>query len=310
MMHRLFVPSLGVGVLALAFLGCNTLLDNQLGTPRLDEEAGTPPEPAAGQPGPVDRPADPSGDAGETPSSSGCPVGQQVCFGTCVSTTDPLYGCGDPGCGPCSSTHGTMACQGRQCIVSACEPGYSDCNAKGADGCEVDLSRAATCGSCNAACGTAAPLCAPSGPSFQCTNGCTPGAPLACGAECVDPQTSVNDCGGCNLKCAVVANAITACNAGVCAFACKVQFHACGGACASRTDPASCGAACTPCPVPVGGSATCVNDTCGAKCHGQSTLCGGKCVGDSAFAADPLNCGACGKSCAGQACVKGKCVAP
>ena len=47
MMRRLSVPSLGVGVLALAFLGCNTILDNQLGTPRLDEEAGTPPEPAA-----------------------------------------------------------------------------------------------------------------------------------------------------------------------------------------------------------------------------------------------------------------------
>jgi len=300
MMRQFSVSSISAGALALALLGCNAILDNRLADALVSDEAGTLPAQGAEQ-GPG---------AGETPSSSGCPAGQQACFGTCVSMTDPLYGCGDPSCGPCSSAHGTMACQGRQCIVSACDPGYADCNAKGADGCEVDLSRAGTCGSCNAGCGAAAPLCAPSGPSFQCTSGCAPGAPLACGGECVDPLSSVNDCGGCNIKCAGVANANTTCNAGVCASACKAQFHACAGTCVARTDPASCGAACTRCPVLAGGSATCVNDTCGTKCHGQSTLCGGKCVGDSAFASDPLNCGVCGKSCAGGACVKGVCAAP
>ena len=140
--------------------------------------------------------------------------------------------------------------------------------------------------------------------------GCSAAAPLKCGADCVDPQSSVNDCGGCNVKCAVVSNASTTCNAGVCTFACKAQFHACAGACVATSDPASCGPACSPCPVPPGGSATCINDTCAVTCHGKNVLCGGLCVSDSAFNSDPLNCGACGNACAGGACVKGVCRAP
>lgn len=139
--------------------------------------------------------------------------------------------------------------------------------------------------------------------------GCPAAAPLRCGADCVDPQSSVDDCGGCNVKCAVVANAGTTCNGGVCAFACKVQFHACAGACVAATDPTSCGPACTACPVPPGGSATCVNDTCGVTCNGKNVVCGGVCVSESAFKSDPLNCGTCGTSCGGGACVKGVCKA-
>lgn len=140
-------------------------------------------------------------------------------------------------------------------------------------------------------------------------SGCPAAAPLQCAAGCVDPQSSVNDCGGCNVKCPAVANASTTCNGGVCAFACKAQSHACAGACVSATDPASCGPACTACPVPAGGSATCINDMCGATCHGKNVLCGGLCVSESAFNSDPLNCGICGNSCGGGACMKGVCKA-
>ena len=304
MTRRVLGLVLSASTLALGLVGCNQLLDNNPGTPVETEQAGT-------TPGPVTPGSQiPGADGGDLSSSTGCPAGQQACFGTCVSMLDPLYGCGDPSCAPCASTHATMACQGRQCVVSACEAGYANCNAKAADGCETDLSKAATCGSCNAACGAAAALCAPLGPSFQCSSACTPGAPLQCGAECVDPQTSINHCGGCNVRCPVVANATTSCNAGACAIACKVQMHACAGKCVSNTDPASCGAACTACPAPAGGAATCVNDTCGVKCHGKTVLCGGACVSDAAFDSDPLNCGVCGKSCAGGACMKGACTPP
>ncbi len=204
--------------LTFALVGCNTLLDNNPGTPIDTDEAGTLPDPTT-QPTSGDPSQVPGSDAG---GSAGCPAGQQTCFGTCVSMLDPVYGCGDPSCAPCASPHATTACQGRQCVVSACEPGYANCNAKAADGCEVDLSQAKTCGSCNAACGASAQLCAPLGPSFQCTSACAPGAPLQCGAECVDPQTSVNHCGGCSTKCAAVANATTMCNAGACGFACAI----------------------------------------------------------------------------------------
>lgn len=304
---------LATGVVAFAFLGCNSILDNQPGRLLEGDEAGALPAPPNDQP-PSELPnvGGPDGstgspDSGEKPSST-CPTGQQMCFGACVSMTDPLYGCGDPSCKPCPSAHGTMSCQGRQCVVNACDKGYADCNANAGDGCEVDLSKAASCGACNATCGAAAPLCAPSGPTFQCTNGCTPAAPLNCGAECVDPLTSTNHCGGCNLKCADVANGTAGCTAGVCNLTCKPQFHECTGKCVAKTDPASCGAACTPCPVPAGGVATCVNDTCGIACTAPNHACGGKCVGDN----DPTACGAACTACPAPAggtatCAAGTC---
>lgn len=359
MMRWLKVSSISAIVVAFAFLGCNSILDNQKGVLLASDEAGVSSEPAPSEPAPREPPAEAAApDAGGT-TPTACPSGQQMCFGTCVSMIDPHYGCGDPSCTACPSSHSTMACQGRKCVVTACDHGYSDCNAVAADGCEVDLSKPKSCGACNAACAVAAPLCAPAGQSFQCTDGCTPAAPLNCGAQCVDPMTNVDNCGGCNAKCAVVANATSACTAGVCSVTCKAQFHKCGGACVASTDPASCGPACTVCPAPAGGAATCVNDTCGMTCTAPSHLCGAKCVGvgaadndplacgaactvcpvpahatatctsgacgmacaagygncdgvaangcEAVFASDPLNCGMCGKSCAGQACVGGVC---
>ena len=91
------------------------------------------------------------------PPSQGCPMGLHICNGVCVSLTDPVYGCGDPSCAPCASTHSTMACAGRKCIVGSCDPGYANCNADPKDGCEVDFSKPETCGACNAACGVATP---------------------------------------------------------------------------------------------------------------------------------------------------------
>ena len=208
-MIRNFVgPVTVASVLAFAFLGCNSILENTPGTLVEADEAGALPGPA--EPGPTEQPKPSNPDAGQPDSgekpSPGCPVGQRMCSGACVSLNDPNYGCGDPSCDACPSTHGTMACQAKKCVVAACDPGYADCNKVSGDGCEVDLSLAGSCGACNAVCAAAAPLCAPSGPTFQCTNGCTPGAPLNCGAVCVDPNTSTNDCGGCNMKCPVVAN--------------------------------------------------------------------------------------------------------
>lgn len=361
MMRPILGSLITSSVLAFAFLGCNSILDNQPGNLVEGDEAGTLPNTDPGMP-PGEQPQVTGPDAGTTPDadekpSPNCPAGQQMCFGACVSMTDPLYGCGDPSCSPCPSTHSTMGCQGRKCVVSQCDPGYSDCNAQPADGCETDLSKATSCGACNAVCGAAAPLCTPSGATFQCTNGCTPGAPLNCGAECVDPLTSTNHCGGCNIKCPVVANSTSACTTGACTFTCKAQFHACAGKCVAKTDPTACGPDCTVCPVPPGGAATCVADTCGIKCTAPNRACAGKCTPpndptacgaactvcpvppnaaatcaadacgftcnagfgncdanpangcEATFASDPLNCGQCGKSCAGQPCVNGVCQA-
>lgn len=357
-----FGYSMMASVLAFAFVGCNAILDNQPGTMLETTEAGTepPPGPAPApseQPAPMTDAGTPEQDSGEKPSPN-CPVGQQMCFGACVSMTDPLYGCGNPSCTACPAMHSSSACQGRKCVVASCDKGYADCNSNPGDGCETDLSKSTSCGACNAVCAPAAPLCAPSGASFQCENGCAPGAPLNCGAECVDPLTSVNNCGACNMKCPAVANGTAACTLGACTFTCKAQFHACADKCVAKTDPATCGPDCTPCPVPAGGTATCVADVCGVKCNAGLHACGNTCVTatdpnacgpactvcpavpnatptcagntcgftctagfgncdanaangcEATFASDPLNCGMCGKSCNGQACVNGVCNAP
>lgn len=332
MMRPILGALLTSSVLALAFLGCNSILDNTPGTLAGVDEAGVVTDPGA-TPSPTAQPSvddpdsstTPPSDAGDKPSP-GCPSGQQMCFGTCVSLTDPLYGCGNPACTPCPSGHSTMGCQGRTCIVTACDKGYADCNAKPVDGCETDLSKATSCGACNATCGAAAPLCSPNGATFQCTNGCTPIAPVACGAECVDPNTSTNHCGGCSTACPVVTNGTAACAAATCSFTCKAGFKACTDKCVAQTDPAFCGATCTPCPVPSGGVATCIADTCGIQCTAPNHACGGKCV----TATDPTACGAactvcpvptggtatcsaagvCGTTCpAGNHLCAGKCVA-
>jgi hypothetical protein len=292
MMRRLEVSSISATVVAFAFLGCNTILANEKGVLLASDEAGVSPQPVdTAQPTPSQPVPEAGTDAGVPPSST-CPTGQQMCFGSCVSMLDPHYGCGDPSCTACPSAHATMGCQGRKCVVTACDHGYADCNASGADGCEVDLAKPASCGACNAACAVAAPLCAPTGQTFQCTNGCAPVAPVNCGAQCVDLMTSVDNCGACNVKCPVVANATNACAAAACSFTCNAQFHACAGKCVASTDPASCGAACTVCPAPAGGTATCVADTCGMTCAAPSHLCGAKCVGVGAVDNDPLACGA------------------
>lgn len=350
------------GVLAFTFLGCNAILDNQPGTLVEGGDGGTSPDPGAPTP-PDEEPPVSDPDAGTTTPDTGrppstCPAGTQLCFGTCVSTADPVFGCGDPSCKPCPSAHATMGCRAGKCAVTTCDPGYADCNATAGDGCEKDLSKATSCGTCNAVCGAASPFCTPSGPTFQCTNGCAPAAPLNCGAECVDPLTSTNHCGGCNLKCTPVPNGTNACTTGICTFTCKAQFHACAGTCVGTTDPTACGPACTACPVPPGGAATCIADTCGITCAAPSKACGGKCTAptdptacgaactvcpvppnavatcaanacgftcsagfgncdatpangcETTFATDPLNCGACGKSCTGQPCVDGICQPP
>jgi hypothetical protein len=284
-----------VGVVLIA--GCNTILDNK--PAKYDPAALTKADPT--------EPTPPSADP-----SSPCSAGSHQCTGLCVDSNDPIYGCGDPSCTPCGAAHASAACQGGACAISACDKGYADCNNDPSDGCEVDLSKASSCGSCNAVCPAASPICAPTADGFQCGTGCTPIAPLLCGSECVASQTSVNHCGGCNAKCPDVVNAQVSCEAGACKIACKPSYHACAGACALDTDPLACGAACTVCPVPPNAAATCAANACAFQCAVGFADCnliaGDGC--ESVLATDPLNCGVCGRNCNGGACVAGVCQPP
>lgn len=308
-----------VGATLVAITGCNTLLDNNPASGLLAEEAGTEPSPTpTGTGNPVTPPMSGT-DAGmdsavdaATPTPGACPGGQHMCNGICVGLTDPLYGCGDPSCMPCARDHATATCQGQKCAVGACDRGYADCDGNPDNGCEGDLSKATSCGTCNAVCPAATPNCAPVGEGFQCITGCTPAAPLLCGNECVDPNKTVDHCGGCNVACPNVPNGTSACQAGQCTFTCKAGFNACNGKCTQKTDPAACGPACTVCPVPVNGRATCAANACGTACNVGFADCDANPANgcEAELAKDPLHCGACGKSCNGQPCENGVCKAP
>lgn len=306
-------------LVTVVLVGCNSILDNTPGMLVETDASATEPTPTP-SPGPEDAgsqlpPISGNDDAGTVtpPDDAGaCPQGKMLCAGSCVSMTDPLYGCGNPACTPCALAHGSAACQGRTCVVAQCDPGFADCNKQPGDGCEVDLSKPTSCGACNAVCPPTSPVCAPSGTTFACGTGCTPTAPLLCGAECVDPLTSENHCGACNQKCPAVMNATTACNAGVCTFTCKAQFNACNGKCVTKTDPTACGPTCAVCPPAPNATPQCKEDVCTFTCAAGFADCnmlpGDGC--ESKLADDPANCGVCGRVCAaGTTCKAGACVA-
>ena len=322
-MNRLVTAS----IVTLILVGCNSILKNEPGelasadddtTPTnpstssssggsssgntIDEDTGAPPQPI-------------SGDAGQPtmPDGGQCATGQMLCNNACVSITDPLYGCGNPACTPCSVAHASAACQGRTCVVAACDPGFADCDKNPANGCEADLSKATSCGACNAVYPATAPVCAPSAGTFACTTGCPANAPLLCGAECVDPATSENHCGGCNIACPVVANSTSACNAGQCTFTCNAGFNKCGAGCTVATDPAACGPACTVCPTPPNAAPLCSNNACTFQCTAGHADCNLNPADgcEAVLATDPANCGLCGRACpVGSTCQAGACTAP
>src|SRR4051812_23479040 len=57
---------------------------------------------------------------------------------TCVSDSDPEYGCAEPGCGSCALARATSVCSANgRCMILSCEANGKDCNGVQADGCET-----------------------------------------------------------------------------------------------------------------------------------------------------------------------------
>lgn len=312
------IPALLFVSLAAA-VGCNAIFDNHPATRVRSERTATetdPTSPDESASSDDDVPASTT-EEGENrvttpdPAVPTCPVGQKECRGLCVDENDPTYGCGSNSCTPCSGVHGTATCQDRQCVMQACDPGYADCNHVATDGCEADFAKPTSCGACGTACLADRPVCAPTGPSYSCATGCPINAPFRCGAECVSPLSSVNHCGACNAACLPVEHGDVSCAMGACTFKCKPKYHKCTDKCAADTDPTSCGPTCKPCPIPPNAVATCQKDACAFACllgfGNCNTLAADGC--ESNLMTDPLNCGICGRSCNGGACVNGACKA-
>ncbi|MBM4356821.1 MAG: VCBS repeat-containing protein [Deltaproteobacteria bacterium] len=76
------------------------------------------------------------------------------CNDTCVDTELDAMHCG--ACDkPCAlPVNGQPKCVEGMCVFGSCDAGFADCDASGANGCEVDTTKDAKhCGACNAACG-------------------------------------------------------------------------------------------------------------------------------------------------------------
>jgi len=100
----------------------------------------------------------------------------------------------------CGDAHATAACTSGTCTLT-CDDGYADCDDDASDGCEADLASAGSCGDCGVTCSDPTPLCVGSGTSFSCESSCPGSAPTLCGSSCVDTDTSLAHCGGCDSPC-------------------------------------------------------------------------------------------------------------
>lgn len=231
-----------------------------------------------------------------------CNAGFHRCGSACVSDTS-LATCGTS-CTPCVDPPNAFAtCGGTRCGFR-CVPGFADCDGVATNGCEADLSTAATCGACTRRCAGSTPTCA----AGTCTAGCSDPSLVACDGACVDTGSDPASCGACGVMCAAPASARATCDSGICGVVCDPGFHACGGACLSDDSPAACGTACTPCAAPTGGSATCVDGACGFVCDVGFHACGSSCAPDDSVTACGPTCARCTAPASGvPACVGGAC---
>ncbi len=130
-------------------------------------------------------------------------------------------------------------------------------------------------------------------------------AQTMCGADCVDLQTSLTNCGQCGTACA----AGQVCTAGVCGMnmmMCPAGEMNCSGVCVNlQTSAANCGMCGRSCPM----GQNCAAGVCAGAimCPAGQMMCGMACAD---LQTDPTNCGGCGAACnAGEMCTAGRCVA-
>lgn len=146
-----------------------------------------------------------------------------------VNTTNDAQHCG--ACATtCSLPNATSSCVSSQCAVSACSTGYSNCDGRAVNGCEVvSATDVQNCGGCGSVCTVAngTPRCT----SSQCfVSMCAAGRAdcdglASTGCE-VDTKTSAMHCNGCGQACAPD----EACADGVCRV---LEIYVFGG----RADP-------------------------------------------------------------------------
>ncbi|MDF1563026.1 MAG: invasin domain 3-containing protein [Deltaproteobacteria bacterium] len=262
------------------------------------------------------------GDAVITASAGGQVLGQTAtvtfevvgptCNGQPVDTdTDPLH------CGRCDNAcpaglNEEATCAGGQCGTT-CAAGFDDCN-PAVDGCEADLTSAATCGDCGTTCPDGA----------NATGACVDPSTSTCGYDCAagwgdcDPAVdgcevridTAARCGDCATDCNLptILNGVATCAdpaTGTCGVSCDVGSQNCDGdptnGCEPLTSAAACGSCAVTCNDEPNASGICVEPTtgtCGLDCdpgYADCDLAQAGCETDTGV--DMNHCGGCNRPC-------------
>jgi hypothetical protein len=178
------------------------------------------------------------------------------CVPNCTGSTPMLCGtkCVNPqtdykNCGACNfdcsalpnvkagSMPPAVQCVSGACSVqpSGCVNGSGHCSTNPNDGCETDLTRPVTCGSCGNQCMAPLGLCSAMSGQLMCSSSCMAPNPDICGSSCVSLASDPTHCGTCAHDCTSLphlkAGAMPTCNGnGGCAVpqtACAAGFANC-----------------------------------------------------------------------------------
>jgi alpha-tubulin suppressor-like RCC1 family protein len=255
---------------------------------------------------------------------SGCAAGYGDCNSApgdgCETPLDTTSSCGACGAA-CMPENGVGSCEAGRCLIASCDPGFADCDADPANGCEADLMDVTSCGACGNVCTH------PNGTSECTPDGCALASCDAGYGDCDENptngcETSLEtslDCGGCGVECARE-HAVTSCAGGTCTMdACSPGYADCDGetstgcerSITTTSDCGACDAACAP--------ANAASSVCTASGDCVIVSCDdthGDCDGDVTNGCEtPLrtltDCGGCGVACslpnATATCSSGSC---
>lgn len=149
---------------------------------------------------------------------------------------------------------------------------------------------------------------------------CLPGQDRCGGSVCINLSTDIANCGGCGNVCPARPHAPATCSGGSCALVCDPGTLNCDGnltnGCETipSMDVVNCGGCGMTCQsFPHTAPSLCVGGVCSFGCGAGYANCDGLVSNgcEVSTATDPMNCGACGRTCgAGQTCAGGVCLCP
>ena len=236
-----------------------------------------------------------------------CGAGTKKCNGTCVSSTDPAYGCGDSTCDASSCPNpgvgGSVTCEDGECVIETCPPTFKQCEGSCVSisdpnyGCGDSTCDASTCPT-------------PGSNTLTCEdNACVIGTCGAgtkkCGNTCV-PMDAQNGCSDTSRCTACASNEACGGASNTCQCVPISQNVACSGKCGSVSN--GCGAMydCGGCSQPETCNGGGVANVCGCTPVSKATACGSRNCGTASNACGSnYSCGTCGS--ATPFCVSGTC---